>query len=404
MQDLLHRLYKARLTLLAELLTVVGLGLLFLAHWAANEPDWSWLQRIPVSDIGSGLFTTGLLAVAWQYFTQEVADDHTMQLFRHVLKEKAPDIRDAVIQGFAFTPDDLTNVASPATIDQIVRNTLALQLGDQDLAADVYADLQRQVIQSPERRRHCAIAVDLAPWHEPPTNEAPAMFIATVRCEYCTVPASSTMRFSCVSDQDVYRELLQDPTSALVWYFKPAGELEGGSDDAFELVQFSVDGKPRSIRRTKQARGQSYVVNLSSKQEEEPGGPGSLSPQEVTISYTYRVLVRRQGHLLYLDVGILTKGLRIAFRYGGCGIQDVTTLPFIASAEPPRLTQTPPSVPTPSVEIGFDGWVLPRSGVVFVWALDGELRASLIRSAEVTAGAKSTAPIQRSTGRRIDNV
>jgi hypothetical protein len=42
-------------------------------------------------------------------------------------------------------------LASPAIVDQIVRNTLALQLGDQDLATDVYADLRTPVIQSLER-------------------------------------------------------------------------------------------------------------------------------------------------------------------------------------------------------------------------------------------------------------
>ena len=101
MHDFGNRLYKTRLALL---LTVVGLGSLFLAHWSANLPSWSWLHNWPVADIGSGLFTTGLLAVAWQYFTQVVADDHTMQLFRHVLKEEAPSIRDAVIRGFASAP------------------------------------------------------------------------------------------------------------------------------------------------------------------------------------------------------------------------------------------------------------------------------------------------------------
>jgi hypothetical protein len=307
MQDLLRRLNKTRLTLLAVLLTAIGLGLLFAAHWAVDEPDWSWLQKVPVSDIGSGLFTIGLLAVAWQYFTQEVADDHTMQLFRTVLKEEAPDIRDAVIQGFAFTPDDLARVASSATIDQIVRNTLALQLGDHDLAAEVYADLRKQVIQSPERRYNCTIAVDLTPWHEAPRGDEPAMFIATVRCEYRVVPTSLTMRFSCVFDQDVYRELLQDSTSALVWYFKPTADLHGGSDDAFGLVQFTVDGKPQTIRRTKQARGQSYVVNLPDSRAQEADASASSSPREVTISYAYRVLVRRQGHLLYLDIGTLTR-------------------------------------------------------------------------------------------------
>ena len=30
-------------------------------------------------------------------------------------------------------------------------------------------------------------------------------------------------------------------------------------------------------------------------------------------------------------------------------------------------------MPIPSVEVGFDGWIFPRSGVAFVWVLDSEL-------------------------------
>jgi hypothetical protein len=55
---------------------------------------------------------------------------------------------------------------------------------------------------------------------------------------------------------------VHDPTSALVWYFYPSGDLHGGSDGIFELTDLSVHGKPLRIQRTKQARSQTYVVNL----------------------------------------------------------------------------------------------------------------------------------------------
>ncbi|MEY9838598.1 hypothetical protein [Streptacidiphilus sp. EB103A] len=369
MQDLLHRLYKAKLTILAMLLTVVGLGLLFLAHWAAGQPNWSGLHNLPVSDIGSGLFTTGLLAVAWQYFTGEVADARTVRLFHRVVKEEVPSIRDAVIDGFAFNAEDLARVTNDKTLDQITRNALALQLGDSGLAADVYADIRQQVIQSPERRKNCIITVDLAPWDG--GKDEPAMFVATVRHDYRVVPTRPEMRFSATSDQQEYRDLLLDPQSGLVWYFKPVGDLHGGSTEAFELLQFTVDGRDQVIRRSKRNRGQSFTVTPSGRPSDDEGGPSS-SPREVTVSYTYRVLVRQHGHLLYLNVGTSTKGLKIALRYGGCGIRSVNTLPFIASATPSRLSQTPASVPTPAVEVSFDGWVWPRSGVTFVWELESE--------------------------------
>ena len=362
MHDTLHRLYKTRLTLLGVLLIFIGLGLMVLAKWSANLPHWSWMNHLPVGDVGVGMFTTGLLAVAWQYFAQKVADDQTQERFGRAIDVKIPALRDAVIEGFAFTPEDLARVASPATIDQIARNALGLRLGDRELAAEIYADLRQQVIQSPVRQYDYIIAVDLAPW------QSPDMFTATIHYEYRVTPANGTMRFSSVSDQETYEELLRDPTSALVWKFRPTGDLHGGSDDAFKLVQFKVNGKPLPIRRTRQARGQSYVVNLPDRGREQADAAAATATQEVTIAYTYQVLVRRHGHLLYLDIGRPTRGLRVAFRYGGCGISGVTPLDFIASATAARITETP----TPSIEMAFDGWVLPKSGVAFVWTLDTE--------------------------------
>jgi len=80
-----------------------------------------------------------------------------------------------------------------------------------------------------------------------------------------------------------------------------------------------------------------------------------MTGQPVTVVYTYRVLVQRHGHVLYLDPPRPIKGLKIQFNYAGAGIRRVTTLDFIASAETPRVQDTPDSVPARTVNIGFDG-------------------------------------------------
>ena len=94
------------------------------------------------------------------------------------------------------------------------------------------------------------------------------------------------------------------------------------------------------------------------------------------ISYTYRVLVQRHGHLLHLDIARPSRGLKVKFWYGDCGIRYVNVLDYIASSRPVRISRTPASEPTPRVEVGFDGWVFPNAGVAFVWVLDNELRRS----------------------------
>jgi hypothetical protein len=98
-----------------------------------------------------------------------------------------------------------------------------------------------------------------------------------------------------------------------------------------------------------------------------------MNGEPIVVAYTYRVLVQRHGHVLYLDLPRPSKGLRVQFTYQGAGIRRVTALDFIASSEPTRVGQTPASVPARSVDIGFDGWIFPRSGVAFVWVLDDEL-------------------------------
>ena len=153
MRDLLDQLYKTKLQLLAVLSTVGGIALLLLARWTETVADASWLTNLPLTDLGSALFTTGLLAVAFEYLDRKDGDERANQRLRQVLREEAPAIRDAVVDGFAFNADALKNVASPELLDRIVSNALALRLGDPALAHDAYTDLRDQVIRAPELPR-----------------------------------------------------------------------------------------------------------------------------------------------------------------------------------------------------------------------------------------------------------
>jgi hypothetical protein len=189
------------------------------------------------------------------------------------------------------------------------------------------------------------------------------MFVATVRTTYRTVPAHAVKQFACVSDMEEYHDLASDSAS-WAWYFEPVNGLDGASPEAFELVQFTVDGHERPIRRTKRKGTQVFSAALG-----EPGGT-----EEVSISYTYRVLVQQAGHLMFLGVSQPTNGMRASLHYGGSGIRYVSALDFIASNRPANVLRTPSGVPARSVDIPFDGWVFAKSGVAFVWVLDSELQ------------------------------
>lgn len=364
MASLLDQLYKTKLRLAGLVSAVFGVGLLFLSQAVATTPVLSWLVGWPTNELGTTLLSAGVIAVIFEYYARKEADERTDTHLREAIRQEAPAIRDAVLDSFAFHPDDLKGLASPETLDRVAAGALGLRLDDPVLAKDVYADLRNQIIRAPERWHDVDISVALSPWTDGPATGQGSMFVATVRWQYRVRPVGPTMRFACVGDLDEYRELLRDPGTTSAWYFGRSASISADSRAAFELVQLSVDGKDRSIRRTERSGAQYYTVSL---------GKAADGDQEVTISYTYRVLVQRHGHLLYLDLPRPTKGLNVRLSYGGAGIRRVNTLDFIASAEQSRIDASPASVPERAVTIAFDGWIFPRSGVAFVWVLEEEL-------------------------------
>jgi hypothetical protein len=133
--------------------------------------------------------------------------------------------------------------------------------------------------------------------------------------------------------------------------------------DAFELLELTVDGVRRAVRTGAQV----YTASL---------GDGAMAgDRRVAISYTHRLLIQQHGHLLHLDISRPAKGLRVQFAYGACGIRHVNVLDYIAGSNQTRLSRLPASGPTPSIALGFDGWVLPKAGIAFASVLEREIAA-----------------------------
>jgi hypothetical protein len=364
MQSPLYRLYKTKLTLLAVTSTALGLVLLILAKWATAE-GWQWVADWPITELGSTLFATGLIVVAFEYLDAKDADERGNQRLRKVIRQEAPAIRDAVLDGIAFNAGALKDIASPELLDRIIVNSLGTRLGDQHLANDVYTDLLNQIVRAKERHYDMHVSISLAPWSSGPTTGPGAMFEATIRREYRVTPSSSVLRFACVSDLAEYRALLLDPTATETWYFEPMAGLDAASPAAFELLQLTVNGQPQTFRRSKRADAQTFTAHLEPATDQ--------AERQVVIAYTYRALIQQHGHALYFDVTSPCKGLHVDLAYHGCGIRHVNVLDYIASAQTPRVQHDPKHTATSTVSIGFDGWVFPKSGVAFVWVLEGEM-------------------------------
>jgi hypothetical protein len=189
-------------------------------------------------------------------------------------------------------------------------------------------------------------------------DQTESLFVVTVRWEYTVIPRFHTRRFACVSERDEYHDPMQDSDDTSAWWFTPKGGIDANSKEAFEVVQFTVDGEERTIRRAEKKTGQVYTVAL---------GTDVNTDAPARISYTYRTVTAERGHLLYIDIEQPTRGIEVELDYGDCDIERVSVLALIASSRSTRVERTPTSVPGRSLRVSFDSWAFPRSGVGFVW-------------------------------------
>ena len=100
---LLHSLRKTKTVLLAASLTLAGLLIIMLSRWLAKMTlgAWGWLQDVPLAELGGGLVSAGFISPIFEHASQR---DQELR-FRQIIREEAPAMRDAVVEGFDIHPE-----------------------------------------------------------------------------------------------------------------------------------------------------------------------------------------------------------------------------------------------------------------------------------------------------------
>lgn len=372
MQDLRRRLYRLKTILFAMFLTGVGLAILFLARAVDNGFSPSWLTFWPLGELGSTLFITGLVVVALDYNDGKDREARDDERIRRLLKESAPDFRDAVIAGFAETPANMQGVATNATLDKLATNALALRLDDPKFAAEIYASLLHQAIRTPERWHDVDVAVRFSSIEERSTDGAPRdgvgapLFDVIVTWEYTVIPTGPIRRFASTNDLAEFHELLSDVPTTSAWYVPPRSGADPREPASFEVLSYSVDGVDLPIRQTARKSGRTYSIDL--------GAETVANRKPVRIRHVYRTLVRRAGHRFRIALVQPTQGLHVSFDYTDTEVAELRVGDLISSATPAQVKFLPAEAPAKQVDIIVPGWLLPQAEVTFVWTLESELQ------------------------------
>jgi len=362
---LTKRLRKTKAFLLATSLTLAGVLLIMLNGWVSNLNlgVWNWLHALPIGELGGTLFGAGLLSTLFEYTFRKDQEEATVEQFRQIIHEQAPAMRDAVIEGFAIHPEDLKRVSNPYLLDDIAANVMALRLGDEQFAREIYTDIRDQAIRAAERWYDVEVRIRLSSALERSTIGTP-LFDVTVEWEYTTVPSSATRRFACVDNREEYTDLREDLPATSAWMMVPRPGMNASSKESYELLEFTVDGRPQTIRRATRKSGQTYTVHLDAK---------SRTGEAVRLRQIFRTITPCWGHRLFFELPQPARNMALSLDYTNTDIAHMRVSDTVASARPVHVVRSPQEVADKVVKVSSDGWLMPKSGFAFTWTLEQEL-------------------------------
>jgi len=363
--SLASRLRKTKAALLAVALTFAGIVLIMVNGWLSSIylGAWSWLHALPFGELGGILLGAGLLGTLFEYSFRKDQEEATVEQFRAIIKEQAPAMRDAVIEGFAIHPDDLKRVAKPELLDDIASNAMSLRLGDEQFAREIYRDIRDQAIHAAERWYDVEVRIRLSSARERSAGGTP-LFDVIVEWEYTTVPSGPIRRFACVSDRDEYNDLRQDVPATSTWLMVPRPGMDASSRDFYELLELTVNGESQEIKRTARKTGQTYTVHL---------GPAAQTGESVRIRQVFRTVTPTWGHRLFFELPQPGRNISLTLDYTNTDIAYMRVSDTVGALVPPQVSQLPPAVPGRVVTVEAPGWLLAKSGFAFTWTLNAEL-------------------------------
>ena len=363
---LYRRLLKTKAALLAVSFTLIGILLIMLNAWLATLSlgDWSWLHHLPLDEVGGPLLGAGLVSTILDYSYRRDQEDVAIQRIQQAILDLSPaKLWSALCEGLARHPAELARFTTPERLDDAAAAIMAQRLGDEQFAREIYADIRDQAIRAAERWYDLAVRVRLSTAVERSTAGTPLLDV-TVEWEYTTVPSGSERRFACVSDRAAYNALRGDIPATSSWFMAPRPGMDARSQESYELLELTIDGRPQPIRRTVQATGQTYRVQLDD---------AAQSGKPVRIRQIFRTSTPAWGHRLFFELPQPARNMSLAVDYTNTSIADIRVSDTVATFQPSQLVHTPEAAVGKVVSLNARGWLLPKTGFAVTWTLEAEL-------------------------------
>jgi hypothetical protein len=217
-------------------------------------------------------------------------------------------------------------------------------------------------------RHHHDVEYDMTITTIPEEDPLSQLFYAVhIDVRYESIIESKQFRFVLANSNNVYNAFRNDPTAVWKWLQVVPPDLAAHADKVMRVTNCQVDG---------------ILLNELSSQ----GVPGCI--QQFAVPQNFRdgcrhlhhfkltVMVRRNGHLMTMNLDYPTHNMRMTVDYSHTDIVYMNVVDSLTSVATPEIRYAPDdTMPASAHRVTVqlrDDWVLPKSTVAFVWRLRHE--------------------------------
>lgn len=343
-----NRVFGLESALFAIIAIVLGIAFVAISQISTlRRIEW-----LPLRELGFAAMGTGTVAVVFEYLARR-------DWIRRIVE--------AVLRGFAASPQDLARLLSDNAVDAIAENSLALRLGNRALAAHIVRDVTTQVAQAQGRLRFDAVvSINLTPWTTP--NGTNSFYMASVRCSYRTeAPLGEPQQFAVVSDADRYRQLLHEPNTIAAWIFAPHAGMTAASPEVFTLDRFDINGTAQPITHAATPNERTFTVH--------PEPDAAPAGELYTVAYEYRALLDRTSLGFRFDVAAITHRLNLNFTIYDPTVAAIDPLIHIPSYQAASVRTSRSTGTSTSATVTVETWIMPITGINFLWTRNHQVQS-----------------------------
>lgn len=373
--NFIKSLKRAKLFLVSLALIFVSLVLYFIAGMAektstgtpTTQPGSSpngLLRRVPWKDVASTALTTGVVVLVFEVYLRRESEESLKRLLG---EEVAGRLRTTVMDSLRVADQVAKVPLADAELDKIALNCLIRRSGDREAASGAFQVVRDSLLEVNEHWRQLRATVTFFPLGQEYSDELRSnYFDVHMRFEYLTTMPKTSLRFTVTLSRDDYAKRILSHNYDVIWNLKQwPGVPVPNAEEVFSVSSAAIDGVPLDLK--KDANDLDLLGQLPTNAPSRVGGWTS-------IAYSFRVLVRRRGHILTLELPRPCKSASYAVYFGNCGIDRMSVADLFTSSERSAVNYTPSADNFESLTISVPGWIIPRSGVVLVWALKPDPR------------------------------